>query len=240
MAFPRAALYQTNITEFFRPVAFVAHAAPDDRVLAPDSGTKNLPIDVDRFSESRPIEVADSDDEQRTTCMPTFVEDDPKVTTRLAFLFPDGETIRRCLLVRVPVKNGVRRPTSVDDMQVSMWLDCGRASGDASADLADYSRHVVKFPIDSRAAATYTYTVVVTSQRTSGGLVFPVNACVTDMLPPDSQPWRGNVLVFKHSARSGWPIIGVTESSKELVNTIVSYVIAEGLVGVEDLGGQAE
>ncbi|KAJ7076577.1 hypothetical protein B0H15DRAFT_955343 [Mycena belliarum] len=199
MAFPRAALYQTNITSFFatrEPRAFVAQGAPDDRILAPGSGTRNAPIDVDRFIESRPIEVVDSDDEPAPE--------------------PAGGS------------NAARRE--------ALLFDCCICHDTFVNPVV----HVVKFPVDSRATATYTYSVVVTSQRTSGGLVFPVNACVTDLLPVDSQPWRGNVLVFKHSSRVGWPIIGVTESSKELVNTIVSYVISEGLIGVEDLGGQAE
>ncbi|KAJ7098816.1 hypothetical protein B0H15DRAFT_945325 [Mycena belliarum] len=141
--------------------------------------------------------------------------------------------------IRVPVKHGVTRPLSVDDMQVDAWLECGRGSGEASIDLTENSRHVLNFPLDSGATAQNTYTVVVTSQRTSGGLVHPVNPLVTELLPVDSQAWRGNVLVFEHSVDVGRPIIGVTESSKALVVSIVSYLLSKGLVGLEDLGGQA-
>ncbi|KAJ6604141.1 hypothetical protein DFH09DRAFT_1067899 [Mycena vulgaris] len=160
----------------------------------------------------------------------------PFEKTQKAWLYPDGDVMHNRVWVDVPVKRGARKAFTVDDMETEMWMDCGRGAGDPVSDFTDYSVHVTRFPTTSPVDLRYTYSIVVASQRTSGGLVHAVNDYITNLVPGLDSPWRGNVLVFKHGVRDGHPIINITESSGELVDAILLHGSQTGLVLPEGEG----
>ncbi|KAJ7075977.1 hypothetical protein C8R43DRAFT_1143717 [Mycena crocata] len=154
--------------------------------------------------------------------------------TKYAWLWPDGEIMGEPVFVRVPAKYGVRVPLTVEDMDTEVWLDSSRGACNSTEDLEDMSITIDRIPLDAPNALTFAYTVVVASQRREAGNVFPVNALVNKLVPGLANPWRGNVLVFRHGKTQKRKIIGVSESSREQVQSIIQYTISSQLVGTQD------
>ncbi|KAJ7141432.1 hypothetical protein C8R44DRAFT_727028 [Mycena epipterygia] len=164
----------------------------------------------------------------------------PYARTQLAWLLPDGDEIQERIWARVPVRRGVARAYSIDDMDTDLWLDCGRGVGSPVSDLAVHSVHVKRFRPGDVKDMRYTYSVVVTSQRTEGGFVHPVNNNITRLVPELTPRWRGNVLIFRHGMQPGNPIVNIRDGAAELVEEILKTIFRDNLLAHrEDLGGHA-
>ncbi|KAJ7098811.1 hypothetical protein B0H15DRAFT_945320 [Mycena belliarum] len=153
-----------------------------------------------------------------------------------AILYPDGDRFDTPVFVKVPMKRGLPSAHSVHDMEVGLWMDGSRGACAAAEDLSALSYHVNRFPFDSVDELPYAYTVVVSTQRTQGGNVFPVNALINRLVPGLLNPWRGNVLVVRHGRTRARRVVAVREL--ELAAAIVTRVLRDQLVGMEDLSGR--
>lgn len=115
----------------------------------------------------------------------------------------------------------VKRASTVDDMDTDLWIDAGRGAGSAVVDNSSLSLNITRFPFDEPSDMRYTYTVVVTTQRESGGLVHEVNHFINALIPDLPKPWRGNVLVMCHGRQPGSPIINMADGDEAIVEAIL-------------------
>ncbi|KAJ6590745.1 hypothetical protein B0H10DRAFT_2197629 [Mycena sp. CBHHK59/15] len=159
----------------------------------------------------------------------------PRVQT--AWMFPDGTDIGCRIWVRVPVTLGHTRAYSIEDMESDMWIDCGRGADGPSSDMISRSIKILRFPFDEPRDLVHPFTIVVASQRRTGADVYPPNQLINQLVPELTEPWLGNVLVFKHGKSKRQPIINISDRDSSLVEIIVARVIWDGLVGNEDLSG---
>ncbi|KAJ7079403.1 hypothetical protein B0H15DRAFT_954039 [Mycena belliarum] len=143
-----------------------------------------------------------------------------------SILYPDGDMFTKPVFVKVPMKRGLLSANTVHDMEVG------------AEDLSRLSYYVDRFPFDNVDELPNAYTVVVTTQRTKGGNVFPVNELINRMVPGLPSLWRGNVLVVRHGTTTARRIVATREL--ELAAAIVTRVFRDQLVGMEDLEGRVE
>ncbi|KAJ7651590.1 hypothetical protein DFH06DRAFT_1331544 [Mycena polygramma] len=147
-----------------------------------------------------------------------------------ALLLPDGDLIRRWVWVRVPLHRGVRRAPTVDDVDTDIWMDACRGSGSAFCDLTGRSIQINRFPLDEPRDLEHPYTIVVAPQHTKGADVHPINHGISRLVPELTIPWRGNVLVFRHSKSDKRYLINVEEKDWTAVEMIISAVFRKGIV----------
>ncbi|KAJ7439167.1 hypothetical protein B0H11DRAFT_1934758 [Mycena galericulata] len=133
-------------------------------------------------------------------------------TIKSAWLFPDGDIVRRRVWIGVPVVRGVKTAVCVEKMETEMWIDCARGGSSTAVDYGARSITVKRFPFDSTRDLKYAFTIVVSTQRNEGPNVYPENELINRMMPDLPRPWRGNVLVFKHGITSKRRIIHISES----------------------------
>ncbi|KAJ7692072.1 hypothetical protein B0H17DRAFT_1200656 [Mycena rosella] len=159
------------------------------------------------------------------------------------WLYPDGSSIKKRIWIKVPVigkrPDGTGLAYSIAHLDTTLWMDCGRESAQPYEDSADLAICIDKFPFDDHDNLDHFFTIIVTSQRTTGPVVHPVNDMINRMVPDLPRPWRGNVLVFKHGKRRMHPIINISPEDGTFVAVLIKRVPRDGLVGNEDLGGQA-
>jgi hypothetical protein len=151
----------------------------------------------------------------------------PYTRTQYAFLFPDGVYLTHHMWARVPVVHGKDVGYIVDNMETELWLDATRGGSAPMDDLDINSFTVRRFPFDEPCDLEHYYTVVVTDQSTEGPDVYPINLTITKMIPDLGQPWRGNVLVFKHGKSAGNRIISVEREDVSLVAAIVKRCVCQ-------------
>ncbi|KAJ7507785.1 hypothetical protein B0H11DRAFT_1902814 [Mycena galericulata] len=156
------------------------------------------------------------------------------------WLIPDGDEVKHRIWIKTPVKRGLRRALTVEDLDTDIWLDCGRGAGSAVSDSHAFSLDIRRFPFDEPKDMRYTYSIVVTSQRTTGGVVHPENDYINSLVPERDVPWRGNVLVFRHGRTAAKPIINMSQGDQQLMEAILTKVFREDLVNLEDLTIQIE
>ncbi|KAJ7264029.1 hypothetical protein B0H12DRAFT_1068831 [Mycena haematopus] len=130
-----------------------------------------------------------------------------------ALLIPDGHSISKWVWVRVPLHEGQHRASSVDDVNTAIWMDASRGNGSATSDLTGRSFYINRYPLDEPRDLTHSYTIVVTSQHTHGHHVHPVNSLINKLVPELVKPWRGNVLIFRHSKSAARYLINVEETN---------------------------
>ncbi|KAJ7451869.1 hypothetical protein B0H11DRAFT_2246292 [Mycena galericulata] len=152
-----------------------------------------------------------------------------------AWLVADGAIVKPLIWVPVPVKRGVRRALVVADMETDLWIDCGRGSSGPVAEYDAFTLRVLRFPFDEPKDMPYTYSILVTSQRTSGGVVYAENNYINTLVPERTVPWRGNVLIFRHGITAKRPIINMSEGDTSLIKALLRK---EDLINNEELGGQ--
>ncbi|KAJ6495749.1 hypothetical protein C8R47DRAFT_1069598 [Mycena vitilis] len=148
-----------------------------------------------------------------------------------ALLIPDGNSIRQWVWVRVPLHPGIKRAATVDELDVDIWMDAARGMGNASSDLTGRSFQINRFPFDDTKDLDHSYTIVVAPQHRCGAHVHPVNSLINRAVPDLINPWRGNVLVFRHGKKGNKAIINVEEKDWTAIEWIVSAVFRKGVVG---------
>jgi hypothetical protein len=110
----------------------------------------------------------------------------------------------------------------VDDLDTDIWFDAGRGVGQASSDLTDRSFQVDWYLLDEPRDLTYSYTIVVAPQHTSGANVHPVNHLVNGLVPELVTPWRGNVLVFRHGKTANKVLINIEEKNLDAIEMVLA------------------
>ncbi|KAJ7893220.1 hypothetical protein B0H13DRAFT_1886468 [Mycena leptocephala] len=150
----------------------------------------------------------------------TLVKDESKTVKVL--LMPDGISIGGWVWVRVPLHQGLRRATDVDEVDTDVWFDAGRGIGRASSDLMNRSFQIDRYPLDEPRDLMYSYTIVVASQHTEGPDVHPINHNISRLVPDLEVPWRGNVLVFRHSKNASKALINMEDKHCIAVDLIIS------------------
>ncbi|KAJ6604854.1 hypothetical protein DFH09DRAFT_1301003 [Mycena vulgaris] len=150
--------------------------------------------------------------------------------TILAWLIPDGTHVQDRVWVRVPIHRGVARPTSVDELNTEIWFDAGRGVASPTSDLTGRSYQVDRFPLDAPRDMEHSYTFVVAPQHSTGHNVHAANAAVNRFVPELLNPWRGNVLVFRHGKTASKRLVDVDEQSWIAVKLILATVIREGIM----------
>ncbi|KAJ6490173.1 hypothetical protein DFH09DRAFT_1105255 [Mycena vulgaris] len=174
------------------------------------------PMDWDNVSFTRAnVDLAEM-------VMPAFTYCSKDTKSVLAWLIPDGTLLQTRLWVRVPIHDGLKRPTTIDDVNTDVWFDSGRGIASPTSDLTGRSIHVDRFPLDAPRDLPNAFTFVVAPQHTSGPNVHPVNAAIKRLVPDAYPPWRGNVLVFRHAKSIEKPIVDVEEQFWIAATIIIS------------------
>ncbi|KAJ7432787.1 hypothetical protein B0H11DRAFT_2260133 [Mycena galericulata] len=151
--------------------------------------------------------------------------------TVVAWLFPDGPHITNRLWIKVPLLRGVERATSVDDLDLDLWMDAGRAASAATVDFSGRIYEVNDFPrrVNDPRAIRNSFTFVTAPQDISGDEVHPVNDLVNTIAPGLQQPWRGNVIVLMHGLTIEKSIVNIQDRYWDAVPLMISKVLRERL-----------
>ncbi|KAJ7266932.1 hypothetical protein B0H12DRAFT_1068158 [Mycena haematopus] len=131
--------------------------------------------------------------------------------TARAILIPDGRSMTDWVWVRVPVHTGLRRALTIDDLNTDIWIDASRGAGSATSDLTGRSFQINRFPLDEPRDLAHSYTIVVAPQHTKGPNVHPENHLINKLVPELEKPWRGNVLIFRHSKSTARFVINIED-----------------------------
>ncbi|KAJ7623950.1 hypothetical protein DFH06DRAFT_1340274 [Mycena polygramma] len=165
-----------------------------------------------------------------------FVRDQIELTsvetskTVKAVLIPDGLAIPHWVWVRVPLHAGIRRAIDVHEVDTDVWIDCGRGISPASYDRTGLVFQINRFPLDEPRDLQHSFTIVVAPQDTTGPHVHPINHLITRLVPELDAPWRGNVMVFRHSKTANHWIVNVKERNCTGIEWIISAVFRRGIV----------
>ncbi|KAJ7233421.1 hypothetical protein C8J57DRAFT_1249900 [Mycena rebaudengoi] len=139
-----------------------------------------------------------------------------------AVLYPDGNMFGAGRVwVRVPVTRGLHYTTSALGMETHCFVDCMRHNG-PSIDFDRTSITIRRFPFDAPQDLPHWYTIVVCPQDSTGADIYPANDFINHNVHGLSEPWRGNILVFKHGTTPLKRIINMAESDGALVQCIVT------------------
>ncbi|KAJ7177871.1 hypothetical protein C8R46DRAFT_1212609 [Mycena filopes] len=157
-------------------------------------------------------------------------DEDLKAKTIQAILIPDGLIMSKWCWIRVPRLAGVGQPRHVDDLNVDLWIDCLRGSGEATSDLTGRSFQIDRYPLDEPENLEHSYTVVVAPQHTVGPHVHPLNHLINGLVPGLEEPWRGNVLVFRHAKTPSQAVIPMEWKDWNAVEMILKTVFREKIV----------
>ncbi|KAJ7445752.1 hypothetical protein B0H11DRAFT_1930436 [Mycena galericulata] len=160
--------------------------------------------------------------------------------SHFGWLIPDGGAINHKIWIKTPVKRGIQRALTVHDLDTELWMDCGRGAGSPVHDSHAFSLSIGRFPFDEPKDMPYTYSIVVTSQRSTGGIIHPENNYINHLVPERTVPWRGNVLVFRHGRAAAKPIINMSEGDQRLLDAILCKVFREDLLNLKELTLQVE
>ncbi|KAJ7446252.1 hypothetical protein B0H11DRAFT_2249066 [Mycena galericulata] len=158
----------------------------------------------------------------------------PYPKSHFGWLIPDGPYINHRIWIKTPVKRGALRAFSVRDLETDLWMDCGRGAGTAINDTRALTLNIRRFPFDKPSDMKYTYTIVVTSQRTNWGVVHPENDYINRLAPERTVPWRGNVLIYRQGCTAAKPIINMSRGDEQLMEAILRKVFREDLANRED------
>ncbi|KAJ7098747.1 hypothetical protein B0H15DRAFT_797415 [Mycena belliarum] len=132
-------------------------------------------------------------------------------STVKAWLLPDGAQIHKHLYVRVPLISGVIRAHDIQDVDCDMWMDAGRGRGEAAEDISGRVFRIDRYPLDEPRDLDHSWSIVVTHQDTRGPNAHPLNFHINSLVPDLAEPWRGNVLIFRHGRTSKKVVVGVEE-----------------------------
>ncbi|KAJ7751855.1 hypothetical protein B0H14DRAFT_3513061 [Mycena olivaceomarginata] len=111
-----------------------------------------------------------------------------------------------------------------------MWIDGGRGGFEGTNDASLTRIHVDRFPFNEPRDLKHSYTIAVASQDQHGMFVYPQNHLVRDLEPGLLEPWRGNILVFKHGSTASKAIVNITDEDVALVEAILKRVLRDGLI----------
>ncbi|KAJ7724237.1 hypothetical protein B0H16DRAFT_1736840 [Mycena metata] len=142
--------------------------------------------------------------------------------TVTAILIPDGTDLDRWAWVRVPLLFDLRRANCVDDVDTEIWLDACRGSASATSDLTGRSFQINRFPTNEPHDLPHSFTIVVTPQHTEGTNVHPINHHINRLVPDLKEPWRGNVLVFRHGKTAAKSIVNMEEKNWTAIEMIIA------------------
>ncbi|KAJ7715697.1 hypothetical protein B0H14DRAFT_3522547 [Mycena olivaceomarginata] len=152
----------------------------------------------------------------------------PRLQTGL--LYPDGNTLHQPYWVKAPVIHGLKRARKITELEVDMWIDGGRGGFEGTNDASLTSIRIDRFPFDEPRDLKHSYTIAVASQDQHGMFVYPENQLIRGLEPGLLDPWRGNVLVFKHGSTASKAIVNITDEDVALVEAILKRVLRDGLI----------
>ncbi|KAJ7752673.1 hypothetical protein B0H16DRAFT_1723595 [Mycena metata] len=152
------------------------------------------------------------------------IEDEHRLgrKTVTAILIPDGMLLDKWVWVRVPLLFDLRRAQHVDDVDTEMWLDAGRGGASATSDLTRRSFQIDRFPLDEPQDLRNSFSIVVTPQHTTGHNIYPINQMINRLVPDLKEPWRGNVLVFRHGKTAAKSLVNMEEKNFTAIEMIVA------------------
>ncbi|KAJ7331504.1 hypothetical protein DFH08DRAFT_814824 [Mycena albidolilacea] len=133
----------------------------------------------------------------------------PRLQTCL--LYPDGTRLHQRYWVKVPVVHGLKRAQKITELEADMWIDRGRGGFEGTNDASLTSIRIDRINTDSL------YTPETASSGTSS--------------PGLLEPWRGNVLVFKHGSTASKAIVNITDEAVAFVEAILKRVLRDDLIG---------
>jgi hypothetical protein len=136
-------------------------------------------------------------------------------------LYPDGNTLNQQYWVKVPVIHGLARAQKITELEAEMWIDSGRGGLEGTSDASLTSIHIDRFPFDEPRDLKHSYTIAVASQDQHGMFSYPRNRLINQLAPDLLEPWRGNILVFKHGSKPAKEIINITDNDIALVEAIL-------------------
>jgi hypothetical protein len=136
-------------------------------------------------------------------------------------LYPDGNTLNQQYWVKVPVIHGLTRARKIMELEVDLWIDAGRGGFEGTSDASLTSIRIDRFPFDEPRDLKHSYTIAVASQDQHGMFLYPRNRLVNQLEPNLLEPWRGNVLVFKHGSKPSKEIINITDNDVALEEAIL-------------------
>ncbi|KAJ7603759.1 hypothetical protein DFH06DRAFT_1151636 [Mycena polygramma] len=143
-----------------------------------------------------------------------------------AILVPDGQVFANWIWARVPLHADIQRAESVDELDTDIWFDAGRGAGAATSDLSNRSFQVDRFPFDEPNDLKHSYTIVVAPQHIRGANVHPINHQINALVPGLREPWRGNVLVFRHGKTVHKRLINVEDKNWDVIGLILTTSLA--------------
>ncbi|KAJ7492990.1 hypothetical protein B0H11DRAFT_1911430 [Mycena galericulata] len=149
--------------------------------------------------------------------------------TTVAWLFADGPHIHKRLWIKVPLLGKISRASTIDDVDLDLWMDAGRASGEATIDFTDRTFRIDRFPLDEPNDLKHSFTFVISPQHTTGPGVHPINHLINALVPGLDPPWRGNVLVFRHGCTSKKVIVKVEERYWEAVSMMITTSVISSI-----------
>ncbi|KAJ7300445.1 hypothetical protein DFH08DRAFT_973866 [Mycena albidolilacea] len=152
----------------------------------------------------------------------------PRLQTGL--LYPDGNTLHQPYWVKAPVIHGLKRARKITELEVDMWIDGGRGGFEGTNDASLTSIRIDRFPFDEPRDLKHSYTIAVASQDQHGMFLYPENRLIRGLEPGLLDPWRGNVLVFKHGSTASKAIVNITDEDVALVEAILKRVLRDGLI----------
>ncbi|KAJ7623956.1 hypothetical protein DFH06DRAFT_1340282 [Mycena polygramma] len=145
-----------------------------------------------------------------------------------AILIPDGQIMNNWVWIRVPLHPGVRKAATVHELDTDVWIDAGRGSSGPSYDRTGRVFQINRFPFDEPEPLQHSFTIVVAPQNTTGPNVHPINVKINRRVPSLEEPWRGNVLVFRHSSQQNKPLVNVEEKDCTVVECIITTAFRTG------------
>ncbi|KAK6975075.1 hypothetical protein R3P38DRAFT_3238209 [Favolaschia claudopus] len=138
-----------------------------------------------------------------------------------AWLFPDGSVIGQKVWVKVPVCRGRTRAFKATHMEIGLWMDVARGGSIGTVNGENRSIRIDRFPFDEPQDLKHSFTIVVADQSSDQPTTYPQNMLINGLVPELTQPWIGNVLVFKHGTTAMKGIINLKDEDSALVEAIV-------------------
>jgi hypothetical protein len=123
--------------------------------------------------------------------------------------------------VKVPVIHGLTRARKITELETDMWIDAARGGFEGTSDASVTSVRIDRFPFNEPCDLKHSYSIVVANQDRHGLFLYPENTLINKLVPDLLQPWRGNVLIFKHGSTESKAIVNITDDDVMLAEAIL-------------------
>lgn len=104
-----------------------------------------------------------------------------------------------------------------------LWIDADRGGFEGTNNASLTSVHINHFPFDEPCDLKHSYTIAVAPQDQHGLFLYPCNRLINDLEPDLLEPWRGNILVFKHGSTPSKAIINIMDNDITFVEAILKW-----------------